>query len=89
MTLSPIDQRFLDLMHRIETDQTREINSLRAQIAQLEARTCAQQTRIAALEDSLVQQAELWTNLNNKLAALLDPLDGSRPLPSGSNASDG
>ncbi len=86
MKLSPLDQRFLDLMHRIETDQTREIDTLRAQIAQLGARTCAQQTRITALEDSLVQQAKLWTHLNNRLAALLDPLDGSPPSRSESNA---
>jgi capsule polysaccharide export protein KpsE/RkpR len=84
MKLSPIDQRFLDLMHRIEIDQKTEIDTLRAQVKDLERQIETQANRITALENSLTQQAALWTRLNDRLSAFLDPSAGLPSSPAGS-----
>jgi uncharacterized coiled-coil protein SlyX len=84
MKLSPIDQRFLDLMHRIETDQKSETDTLRAQITDLERQIDAQADRITALETSLTQQTALWTRLNDRLSDYLAPSDVLPPSPAGS-----
>ncbi|MGY6694671.1 MAG: hypothetical protein ACXIUW_01420 [Roseinatronobacter sp.] len=86
MTLSTLDQRFLDLMARIERTQQDQILALTYRLEEVESRNRALEERIDALEGLSTREDASLTSLNVTLARLLDPSD-SQPLSG--TASDG
>lgn len=87
MTLSPLDQRFLDLMDRIEQAQQEQIAALARRLEAAERRNGALEDRIAVLEEMSTRTAVSLTSLNAMLARFLDPSDAppsSGTLPGGS-----
>jgi uncharacterized small protein (DUF1192 family) len=86
MTLSTLDQRFLDLMDRIERTQQEQLTALTSRAAAAERRNRALEERIAALEELSTREDASLTSLTVSLARLLDPLDSP---PSSDTSPDG
>ena len=78
MTLSPLDQRFLDLMDRIERTQRDQIAALTRRLDEVERRNCVLEERVAALEEMSTRESDSLTSLTVSLARLLDR-SGSPP----------
>ena len=85
MTLSNLDQRFLDLMDRIERTQRDQIAVLTRRLEAAENKNRALEDRIVALEEMSAREDTSLTGLNATLARLLDPSDSS---PSSSTSPD-
>lgn len=86
MTLSSLDRRFLDLMHRIEQTQQDQISALTDRLAAAEALNIEVTTRLTELEDLIQRQDAALSSLNDTLARFLVPLDMP---PSSDTLSDG
>jgi len=78
MTLSAMDQRFLDLMDRIEQTQQQQLAALASRLEAAEWLNHALEQRIAALEAQNTRLNTSLTSLNASLAQLLGP---SAPPP--------
>lgn len=86
MTLSTLDQRFLDLMDRIERTQQEQLTALNRRLQAAERRNRALEERIVALEELSTHEDASLTILNARLAQLLDP---SHYQPSSDTSPDG
>lgn len=86
MHLSTLDQRFLELMDRIEQTQQEQIAELARRLEEAERQNRALEQRIAALEEVDTRVSASLTNLNATLARLLAPSE--RP-PSSDTSSGG
>lgn len=86
MTLSTLDQRFLDLMDRIEQKQQEHITALTRRLDAAERRNRWLEERIATLEDMSTRESDSLTSLTVSLARLLDPSDSP---PSSGTSPDG
>jgi len=87
MTLSTLDQRFLDLMDRIERTQQEQIMALTRRLEAAESKNRALEERIAVLEEMSAREDTSLSSLTVSLARLLDPSDSppsSGVLPDGS-----
>lgn len=80
MTLSTLDQRFLDLMDRIEQRQQEQITALTRRLEAAERRNRVLEKRIAALEEMSAREDTSLSSLNAALARLLDPSDSPPSL---------
>lgn len=86
MTLSTLDQRFLDLMDRIERTAQDQLAALTRRLEAAENKNRALELRIVALENMSAREDTSLTSLNATLARLLDPSDSS---PSSNTSPDG
>jgi predicted nucleic acid-binding Zn-ribbon protein len=86
MTLSTMDQRFLDLMDRIEQTQQDQLAALTRRLEAAESKNRALEDRIVALEEMRTREAASLTSLNASLARFLDPSDSP---PSSDMSPDG
>lgn len=87
MTLSTLDQRFLDLMDQIERTQQDQIAALARRLEEAERRNRMLEERIVMLEEMSAREETSLTSLNATLAQWLDPSDPPRSsgtLPDGS-----
>jgi hypothetical protein len=75
MTLSTLDQRFLDLMDRIEQRAQNQIMALTRRLEAAESKNCALEERILILEELNTRESVSLTSLNATLARWLDPSD--------------
>lgn len=78
MQLSTLDQRFLDLMDRIEQDQQHQLTALARQLQETERLNRALEQRVAALEAQNTHLSTNLTRLNDSLTQLLG-LSAPRP----------
>ena len=85
MTLSTLDQRFLDLMDQIERTAQDQLAALTRRLEAAENKNRALEDRIVALEEMSAREDASLTGLNATLARLLDPSDSS---PSSSTSPD-
>ena len=83
MTLSTLDQRFLDLMDRIEQTAQDQITALTRRLEAAESKNRALEARIVILEEMNTRESVSLTSLNAALARLLDPSDS--PQSSGTS----
>ena len=86
MTLSSLDQRFFDLMHRIEQTQRDQISALTDRLEAVEELNSQMTTRLTELEDLIQRQGAALSSLNDTLARFLAPL---AMQPSSDTLSDG
>jgi uncharacterized coiled-coil protein SlyX len=86
MTLSSLDQRFFDLMDRIEQTQQDQISGLTNRLEAAEQLNIQVTTRLTELEDLIQRQDAALSSLNDTLARFLVPL--AMP-PSSDTLSDG
>ncbi|OYU19637.1 MAG: hypothetical protein CFE34_04445 [Rhodobacteraceae bacterium PARR1] len=75
MNLSKLDQRFLDMMDRLEQQQQGQIATLEAKLAGAEQRNKRLEARIAALEELIARDSRSLARLNDSLSRFLGPSD--------------
>jgi flagellar biosynthesis chaperone FliJ len=73
--MSPIDQRFLDLLDRIEEQQESRIADLARRLEEAERRTVELADRLGALETTVTRETHSVQKLTATLERLLDPAE--------------
>lgn len=87
MTLSTLDQRFLDMMDRIEQTQNDTMAEIIRRLAAVEKQNIELGKRLESLEILIERRDTALSSLNSSLARFLDPSASSPPSGTSPDAS--